>query len=224
MTLRLEPFTRGELTRIHGATVRILEGTGIRVLEPEAANLLEAAGGSWDRSTNIVKIPEAVLKELIMRAPSRFKLYGRDPDHVLSFGEGNVYMSTMGTAVQVEDPLGTVRPATLKDVENFYRLSDSLACMDHASWIVWPRDVPDPLVHIYEVLYGFRAAGVGGYRQGLAAGCSDGCGDGVQPFLFAAGQHHASSRRGIGGGDGCADPARGAGDQGDFVGEVKGSG
>ncbi len=168
MTLRLEPFTRGELSRIHGATVRILEGTGIRVLEPEAAKLLEAAGGSWDSSTNIVKIPEPVLKELIMRAPSRFKLFGRDPGHVLSFGEGNVYMSTMGTAVQVEEPDGTVRAATLKDVEDFYRLSDGLPCMDHASWIVWPRDVPDHLVHIYEVVYGFRhnTKSIDGYNWG----------------------------------------------------------
>lgn len=170
MTLRLEPFTKGELARIHGATVRILEGTGIRVLEPEAAKLLEAAGASWDSQTNIVKIPEPVLKELLMRSPSRFKLYGRDPKRVLSFGEGNVYMSTMGTAVQVEDPDGSVRPSTLKDVENFYRLSDALPCLDHSSWVVWPRDVPDPLVHIYEVLYGFKhnTKSIDGYNWGRA--------------------------------------------------------
>ena len=168
MTLRVEPFTKGELGRIHGATVRILEGTGIRVLEPEAAKLLEAAGASWDPSASIAKIPEPVLKELLMRAPSRFKLYGRDPKHVLSFGEGNVYMSTMGTAVQVEDPDGSVRPAALKDVENFYRLSDALPCMDLSSWVVWPRDVPDSLVHIYEVLYGFKynAKSIDGYNWG----------------------------------------------------------
>lgn len=170
MTLRLEPFTKSELSRIHGATVRILEGTGIRILEPEAAKLLEAAGASWDSSTSIVKFPEPVLKELLMRAPSRFKLFGRDPKHVLSFGEGNVYMSTMGTAVQVEDADGTIRPAALKDVENFYRLSDGLPFLDHSSWMVWPRDVPDSLVHIYEVLYGFRhnTKSIDGYNWGRA--------------------------------------------------------
>ncbi len=168
MTLRLEPFTKGELARIHGATVRILEGTGIRVLESEAAKLLEAAGASWDSETNIVKIPEPVLKDLLMRAPSRFRLYGRDPKHVLIFGEGNVYMSSMGTAVQVEDPDGSVRPATLKDVENFYRLSDALPFLDHSAWVVWPRDVPDSVVHIYEVLYGFKhnTKSIDGYNWG----------------------------------------------------------
>ena len=41
MTLRLEPFTRGELQKIHGATMRVLERTGVRILDPEAVRLEE---------------------------------------------------------------------------------------------------------------------------------------------------------------------------------------
>jgi len=74
MSLRFEPFSRGDLQRIHGATVRGLEETGIRVLEPEAARLLEAAGATRNAETNVITNPEAVLKELLLRAPSRFKL------------------------------------------------------------------------------------------------------------------------------------------------------
>ncbi len=156
MTLRLEPFTKGELQRIHGATVRVLEHTGVRVLEPEAEKLLGSMGAEVEPSSHVVRIPEALLKELVMRAPSHFKLYGRNEKHVMGFGEGNSYMSSMGTAVQVEDSDGTTRPARLKDVEDFYRLVDALPHLDHASWVVWPRDVPDELVHIYEIIWGFR--------------------------------------------------------------------
>ncbi len=168
LTLRLEPFTRGELQKIHAATVRVLEHTGVRVLDPEAAASLQGAGASYEESSRTVRIPESVLKELLMRAPSRFKLYGRGPDHVLSFGEGNTYFSSMGTAVQVEDGSGGVRPATLKDVESFYRLVDASRFIDHASWVVWPRDVPNELVHIYEVVYGFRHStkSLDGYNWG----------------------------------------------------------
>jgi len=152
----LDPFTRGELQKIHAATVRVLENTGVRVLDPEAAGLLRDAGASYDEATQVVRIPEAVLKDLLMRAPSRFRMYGRAANHVLAFGEGNTYFSSMGTAVQVEDGNGGVRPATLKDVESFYRLVDASPFIDHASWVVWPRDVPNEVVHIYEVLYGFK--------------------------------------------------------------------
>lgn len=167
MTLRLDPFTRGELQKIHGATVRVLEKTGVRVLDPEAVQLLRTAGALYDEVAQVVRIPEGVLRELLMQAPSRFRLYGRDESHCMSFGEGNTYFSSMGTAVQVEED-GGVRPPTLKDVERFYRLVDASPFLDHASWVVWPRDVPNDLVHIYEVLYGFKytTKSLDGYNWG----------------------------------------------------------
>ncbi len=168
LTLRLEPFTRGDVQKIHAATVRILERTGIRVLDPEAARLLEAAGATYDMGSQVVRIPENLLKDLLMRAPSRFRLYGRGPDHSLAFGEGNTYFSSMGTAVQVEGPQGGVRPPTLEDVEDFYRLVDASPFLDHASWVVWPGDVANEAVHLYELLYGFKftTKSLDGYNWG----------------------------------------------------------
>ena len=168
VTLRLEPFTRGDLQKVHGATVRILERTGVRVLDPEAARLLQSEGASYDEVSQVVRIPETVLKSLLMQAPSRFRLYGRGGDRVLAFGEGNTYFSSMGTAVQVEDGNGSIRSPTLKDVEAFYRLVDASPFLDHASWVVWPRDVPNEAVHVYEVLYGFKhtTKSLDGYNWG----------------------------------------------------------
>jgi len=156
------------LQKVHGATVRVLERTGVRVLDPEAAKLLQAAGASYDDVSQVVRIPEGVLKSLLMQAPSRFRLYGRGPDRMLAFGEGNTYYSSMGTAVQVEDGNGGIRSPTLKDVESFYRLVDASPFLDHASWVVWPRDVPNEVVHIYEVLYGFKYStkSLDGYNWG----------------------------------------------------------
>ncbi len=167
MTLRLEPFTRGEVQKIHGATLRVLEKTGVRILDPEAVRMLQNVGASCDEVTHVVRIPEGVLRDILMQAPSRFKLYGRDPRRSMSFGEGNTYFSSMGTAVQVEDANGA-RPPTLKDVEDFYRLVDASPHLDHASWVVWPRDVPNEVVHIYEVLYGFKftTKSLDGYNWG----------------------------------------------------------
>ncbi len=167
MTLRLDPFSRSDLQKIHGATVHVLEKTGVRVPDPEAVRLLQAAGATYDDLAQIVRIPENVLKDLMLAAPSRFRLYGRGAEHYLAFGEGNTYFSSMGTAVQVAEKDG-VRPPTLKDVENFYRLVDASPYLDHASWVVWPRDVPNELVHIYEVLYGFEntTKSLDGYNWG----------------------------------------------------------
>lgn len=156
MRMRLEPFTRNELEKIHGATVRVLERTGIKVLEPEAVSLLQNAGGKFDKKTSVVKIPEAVLKECLASAPRRFGLHSRDGKHVIAFGEGKVYFSSIGTAVQVEDLNGKVRPSTLEDVENFFRLTDALPHIDHSSWVCWPRDSPDEIAHLQEIFLAFK--------------------------------------------------------------------
>ena len=168
MALRLEPFTRNEVAKLHGASLRVLEKAGVRVLDPEAAGLLQAAGARYDPVTHVLRIPENLLKDLLMQAPSRFRLYGRDARRSLAFGEGNTYFSSMGTAVQVDDGNGGVRPPTLQDVERFYRLVDASPYLDHASWVVWPRDVPNELVHIYEMLYGFKhtTKSLDGYNWG----------------------------------------------------------
>ena len=156
MRLRLEPFSRDEVAEIHAATVRVLGGTGVRVLDPEAAFLLTQAGALPGASAKVFRIPESLLADALGSAPRRFRLHGRGPGRVLAFGEGNTYLSSVGTAVQVEDVAGDVGPARLEDVERFYRLTDALPHIDHSSWVVWPRDVPEEVGHLYEILYGFR--------------------------------------------------------------------
>jgi trimethylamine--corrinoid protein Co-methyltransferase len=134
MKMLFEPFTRAELGKLDSATVSVFEKTGIRVLEPEAARLLVDAGAGFDTKTNIAKIPERVLRECLKSAPRRFKLYSRDEKKSLAFGEGKVHLGTVGTAVQVEGLDGVVRPATLRDAEDFFKLSDALPYIDHTGW------------------------------------------------------------------------------------------
>ena len=156
MRMRLEPFSRDELEKIHGATVRVLERTGIRIMNAQAASLLKDAGAKQESGTDIVKIPEGVLIECIKKAPKRFKSYGRDPKKTLTIGDGNINMGAMGSGVFVEDLDGSVRPSTGKDVVNFYRLMDALPHIDHASLIVCATDIPDPYEHLYDMLWGFQ--------------------------------------------------------------------
>lgn len=156
MGMRLEPFTKDELERIDDATVRVFEHTGIRVLDDEAVKLFEAAGASFDKKTSFVKIPERVLRECLRSAPRRFKLHARNPKYTIAFGEGNVYLSTVGTSVKAEGLDGIVRPSTAKDAENFYRLADALPYIDHTGWACWPRDVPESIAYLQDIFLGFK--------------------------------------------------------------------
>lgn len=155
MDVRCEPFSRDELDRIHGATVAVLERTGVKVLEDEAVTLLTGAGASFDRQTRVVRIPERVLTNCMSEAPSRFTLHSRDGKHGIAFGEGKVHLSSIGTAVQVEGLDGVVRPSTAKDLVDFLRLTDALPNIDHSGWTCWPRDVPERIAHLESIRLSF---------------------------------------------------------------------
>lgn len=156
MVARYEPFSRADIEKIDSATVRVFESTGIRVLEREATSLLVSAGAKLDKKTSVVKISERVLRDSISSAPSKFKLHGRDGKHGIAFGEGKVHLSSVGTPVQVEGLDGVVRPSTVKDSENFFRLTDALPHIDHSSWVCWPRDVPESIGPLQEIYLGFK--------------------------------------------------------------------
>lgn len=146
---QLEILSADDLDRIHAATVEVLQRVGLKVFAPEAVDLFEKAGADVDRKTEMVKIPEALLKETIRRAPSEFKLYGRDPNYVLNYRENLVHFGVSGLAVRVHDLDGKTRPATVKDVGDLARLADGLDHIHQLLMTVTPSDVPDEVYPLH---------------------------------------------------------------------------
>jgi trimethylamine--corrinoid protein Co-methyltransferase len=146
---QLEILSRSELDKIHGATMEVLRRLGVKVYAPEALRLFEQAGADVDRATMMVKIPEGLVKETIRKAPSEFKLYGRDPDYVLNYRDNLVHFGVSGLAVRVHDLDGRVRPGKVKDVEDLARLADGLDHIHQVLMTVTPSDVPDEVYHLH---------------------------------------------------------------------------
>ncbi len=168
--LKVEPFTRSELEKIDAGTMRVLTETGIKVLEPEASRLLIDAGAKLEAKTGRMKISESVMRDCLRSAPRRFKLYSRDEKRTMAFGEGKVHLGNVGTSVQTEGLDGVVRPSTVKDSENFFRLLDALPNIDHAGWACWPRDIPESVSPINQIYLAFKHSSktVDGWNWGKA--------------------------------------------------------
>jgi trimethylamine--corrinoid protein Co-methyltransferase len=149
---QLEMLSRDDLDKIHGATVEILQRLGVKIWEPTALKLFGDAGADVDEKTMMVKIPESLLKETIRKAPSEFKLHGRDPDYVLNMAGNNVYFGPSGLAVRVHDLDGNIRPGKMRDVEDLARLVDALDNIHMNVMNVTPSDVPDDLYHMHVIL------------------------------------------------------------------------
>ena len=146
---QLEILSRDDLDRIHGATMEVLQRVGVKVFAPAALDLFDQAGAAVDRETLMVKIPEALVKETIRRAPSEFELFGRDPGYVLHYRDNVIHFGVSGLAVRVHDLDGNTRAATVQDVANLARLADGLENIHQLLMTVTPSDVPDEVYPLH---------------------------------------------------------------------------
>lgn len=153
---QLEILSRSDVEDIHGATVEVLARLGIKVWEPQALAMFKEAGAEVDEKAMMVRIPEALLKETVAKAPSEFEMFGRDAGYRLVYGRNRVHFSVAGLSVRVQDLDGRIRKATVKDVENLARLADHCENIHHISMMTTPSDVPDEVYHLYSLLADWR--------------------------------------------------------------------
>jgi trimethylamine--corrinoid protein Co-methyltransferase len=150
---RFEILSRDEIIQIHNASMEVLEDVGVKVDVAKAREILEKAGAEVDGGNNMVKIPEYMIKEALVKAPSRFTLYGREEKFKLRVGGDTVTFTFSPTPVKMLDSeTGKVRETTLKDVENKYRLIDALKYINTSHTDVWAHDVPFTTLHAHEIL------------------------------------------------------------------------
>ena len=137
-----KPFTDAEVKKIHEAAMTLLGKGGVKVFTKTGREAFKKAGADVDESTNLVKIPLAMVEDAIDKAPSRLVLCGRDPKHDCILEGSNVYLGTGGTAINVLDlDTGTRRPSTNKDVQQMARLMDALDNVHIFTINVYPNDI-----------------------------------------------------------------------------------
>jgi len=123
---QLTVLTKSQVEDIHFASLDILEHTGVKVMSERALKILKEAGVDVIDDKQLAMIPPHLCEESIRKTPSRFTIYGRNPQKKCKIEQGRVYFSMAGLPPMVLDFDGTRRHATFKDVANFIRLGDAL--------------------------------------------------------------------------------------------------
>jgi trimethylamine--corrinoid protein Co-methyltransferase len=129
------------LKKIHNASVRILEEIGIRLHNPEVIDLLKQNGIEVDGQTALFE--EKQIMHWINKAPGRFTLYARNPDHDMFIGgDSTEYAAGYGTPTIVA-PDGSRRSATLEDYITFLKLVDQSEYFNiNGGILVQPCELP----------------------------------------------------------------------------------
>lgn len=129
-------LSRGEMDRIHDASIRILHETGAIVRSADARGLLRNAGNRVVEKEMRVFFEESLIKDALTSAPREIVLGARNPKHDLRVpNDGFPYMSTDGFAVQIRDSeTFERRPSIREDLKKWATVTDALDAID----VLWP--------------------------------------------------------------------------------------
>jgi trimethylamine--corrinoid protein Co-methyltransferase len=124
--LRLEVLTHDEISRIHEATLWIIEHVGVRFPSRRALEIWQAHGAEVNHETMVVRARPALIEKALKSCPPAYNLAARDSSQDLPLDGNHVYVGTDGCGVEVIDfETGVRRISCLQDVADIARLADA---------------------------------------------------------------------------------------------------
>ena len=143
---RYAPFeiaSADQIEEIHQASLRILRELGIAFLDEEALDILNKHGAEVDRSSKMVRFSPELIEEYITKAPSKFTLHARNPEHNLEVGENWSLFSMVASTPNCSDMDNGRRPGNFKDYQNLIRLAQHFNIIHMTGgYPVEPVDLP----------------------------------------------------------------------------------
>ena len=140
--MQLAVLSQEQTSRLHDASLWILEKVGVHLPHPDVRERFREAGASVDEATARVRIPEAVIERCLAQAGKSFTVYGRDRTKQAAFGKGQRnYNSISGEALWIDDETGERRYAALKDAATAGRVADALPGLTIAGAMCDPHEL-----------------------------------------------------------------------------------
>ena len=139
----LRILDKSDLEAIHGATLKVLQETGIKVNSDYALDMLVKSGFAVDRKTNIVKMSESQVMDAVKSCVKNFKWHGRSDKWTVDVVDGRTKFGPGSQCLFYIDPdTGQTRGSLLKDGILACRLLDALDTVSVGFVPMYPHDVP----------------------------------------------------------------------------------
>jgi trimethylamine--corrinoid protein Co-methyltransferase len=148
---RIHTFSHEELSKIHDASIDLLETVGVRFDDDEAVNFFKSNGFKVDGTT--VFFTEKSIRCALDTAPSNFKLVARDPAKSVAIGGDDFALVPGYGASFITSNGGLQREATLDDYQRFCQLVQTSKVINVNGFLmVSPWDLQPETAHL-EMLY-----------------------------------------------------------------------
>jgi trimethylamine--corrinoid protein Co-methyltransferase len=141
---RLKFLEKNEEDLVHAQSIKSLETIGVKVPSESVMKMLKDAGANVDTRTQIVRIPESMVKDAISKAPKSFTIGSRDGKRDIKLPtETWPYVSLAGVTVWMEDYKTKQHlDGTTEDLAKIARIGDALKPVDAIWPLITVRDVP----------------------------------------------------------------------------------
>ncbi|MBL8669286.1 MAG: trimethylamine methyltransferase family protein, partial [Alphaproteobacteria bacterium] len=137
------------LRRIDDTSLRVIEELGVEFLHEGALDAFARAGAQVDRATSLVRMERAMVRELVGKAPRRFKLHARNPERTLTLGDNTINIGPVGSPPNCSDLDRGRRPGAFADQVNLIKLHQALTCVHHSGGTpVEALDLPPESRHL----------------------------------------------------------------------------
>ncbi len=144
----IELLSDDEVEHLHRSALELLLHQGIRVLLPEARELLRFAGASVDDETELVRFEPELVDRATATAPSSFELIARSPERTVTLGGRHLATVPVSSPPAVSDLDGGKRVGNLADFRDLLRLTQHFDVLHVTGPCVEPQDVDLPFRHL----------------------------------------------------------------------------
>ena len=148
--LSLNILNNDELEQIHLATLEVMQKTGVFVEDEEALEVFHGGGATIDKKTKVVHLPEYMVTDAVMSAPSKYLACGRIPESDVVLESNRVGFTNFGEGIVMKDAkTGELRKTYKSDARDAARLIDALENIDTYERAILSHDVPEEVCALH---------------------------------------------------------------------------
>ena len=153
----VEVLTQDEILTIHKSALALLENTGIHAPSAECLRRCQKAGAAVDMYTSIIKIPAAVMEDLIAEMRKAADMRPKPVSKLTCGISTQIYITDYKTK--------TRRPGTSDDVLKGIQLVKHLRNIPNCSAVTYPSDVDSRVsdLYAYKLIYTYSQKDGGTY-------------------------------------------------------------
>jgi trimethylamine---corrinoid protein Co-methyltransferase len=144
---RMQELSVEQMTRVHDATMELLDTAGIVINEEEALDIFKKNGFRVEGKT--VFPTEVQIRDAVAKAPQKITIHARNPEKSLTIGGDDFIFLPGYGAPYIIDANGDQRQAKMEDYDTFCKLIHTSKHVDMNGWMmVEPSDMPAETAHL----------------------------------------------------------------------------